>query len=175
MDGSFRTGVIGYLGHDPELFNDSVEHNVLLGEQGKDAKIYLKAVCLDKEVEEMENGLDTLVGNGGVRLSGGQAQRLALARTLCHKKPVLILDDPFSALDKKTEEQAFENLKKLAGDSVILLISHRLYLFPQMDQVIWMENGQTQTGTHEELMKRSPEYAKLYLEQAEKGGMTNEQ
>ena len=108
-------------------------------------------------------------------MSGGQAQRLALARTLCHKKPVLILDDPFSALDKKTEEQAFENLKKLAGDSVILLISHRLYLFPQMDQVIWMENGQTQTGTHEELMKRSPEYAKLYLEQAEKGGMTNEQ
>lgn len=175
MDGSFRTGVIGYLGHDPELFNDSVEHNVLLGEQGKDAKTYLKAVCLDKEVEEMENRLDTLVGNGGVRLSGGQAQRLALARTLCHKKPVLILDDPFSALDKKTEEQAFENLKKLAGDSVILLISHRLYLFPQMDQVIWMENGQTQTGTHEELMKRSPEYAKLYLEQAEKGGMTNEQ
>ena len=175
MDGSFRTGVIGYLGHDPELFNDSVEHNVLLGEQGKDAKTYLKAVCLDKEVEEMENGLDTLVGNGGVRLSGGQAQRLALARTLCHKKPVLILDDPFSALDKKTEEQAFENLKKLVGDSVILLISHRLYLFPQMDQVIWMENGQTQTGTHEELMKRSPEYAKLYLEQAEKGGMTNEQ
>ena len=175
MDGSFRTGVIGYLGHDPELFNDSVEHNVLLGEQGKDAKTYLKAVCLDKEVEEMENGLDTLVGNGGVRLSGGQAQRLALARTLCHKKPVLILDDPFSALDKKTEEQVFENLKKLVGDSVILLISHRLYLFPQMDQVIWMENGQTQTGTHEELMKRSPEYAKLYLEQAEKGGMTNEQ
>ena len=175
MDSSFRTGVIGYLGHDPELFNDSVEHNVLLGEQGKDAKIYLKAVCLDKEVEEMGNGLDTLVGNGGVRLSGGQAQRLALARTLCHKKPVLILDDPFSALDKKTEEQAFENLKKLAGDSVILLISHRLYLFPQMDQVIWMENGQTQTGTHEELMKRNPEYAKLYLEQAEKGGMTNEQ
>ena len=175
MDGSFRTGVIGYLGHDPELFNDSVEHNVLLGEQGKAAEIYLKAVCLDKEVEEMGNGLDTLVGNGGVRLSGGQAQRLALARTLCHKKPVLILDDPFSALDKKTEEQAFENLKKLAGDSVILLISHRLYLFPQMDQVIWMENGQTQTGTHEELMKRSPEYAKLYLEQAEKGGMTNEQ
>lgn len=175
MDSSFRTGVIGYLGHDPELFNDSVEHNVLLGEQGKDAKTYLKAVCLDKEVEEMGNGLDTLVGNGGVRLSGGQAQRLALARTLCHKKPVLILDDPFSALDKKTEEQAFENLKKLAGDSVILLISHRLYLFPQMDQVIWMENGQTQTGTHEELMKRSPEYAKLYLEQAEKGGMTNEQ
>ena len=175
MDGSFRTGVIGYLGHDPELFNDSVEHNVLLGEQGKDAKTYLKAVCLDKEVEKMENGLDTLIGNGGVRLSGGQAQRLALARTLCHKKPVLILDDPFSALDKKTEEQAFENLKKLAGDSVILLISHRLYLFPQMDQVIWMENGQTQTGTHEELMKRSPEYAKLYLEQAEKGGMTNEQ
>ena len=172
MDGSFRTGVIGYLGHDPELFNDSVEHNVLLGEQGKDAKIYLKAVCLDKEVEEMENGLDTLVGNGGVRLSGGQAQRLALARTLCHKKPVLILDDPFSALDRKTEREIFSNLKKVAKDNVVLLFSHRLYLFPELDQVIWMENGRTVTGTHAELMKKVPEYAELI--RAEEGERKDE-
>lgn len=56
---------------------------------------------------------NTMVGNGGVRLSGGQAQRLALARTLCHKRPVLILDDPFSALDKDTEKQIFANLKNI--------------------------------------------------------------
>ena len=95
-----RTGMIGYLGHDPELFNDSVRNNILLGDDD-DAEKYLKAVCFDGEVAEMEEGMDTIVGNGGVRLSGGQAQRLALARTLCHKRPVLILDDPFSALDRK--------------------------------------------------------------------------
>ena len=162
-----RTEWIGYLGHDPELFADSIEANILLGDQ-EDANRYLKLVCLDQEVAEMNEGVQTLVGNGGVRLSGGQAQRLALARTLCHKKPLLILDDPFSALDRATEREIFTNLKETAKDSIVLLFSHRLYLFPELDQVIWMENGRTVTGTHAELMKKVPEYAELI--RAEEGG-----
>ena len=63
----------------------------------------IRVVCLEDEVKAMENGIHTLVGTGGVRLSGGQAQRLALARTLYHKRSVLVLDDPFSALDQKTD------------------------------------------------------------------------
>ena len=161
-----RAGVVGYLGHDPELFNASVRDNVLLGDAG-DAEKYLKAVCLDGEVAAMEEGLDTQVGSGGVRLSGGQAQRLALARTLCHGRPVMILDDPFSALDKATERQAFAHLRELAKDSVVLLISHRLYLFPQTDCVIWLDNGRTQVATHEQLLAGNPEYAQLYHEQEE--------
>ena len=117
---------------------------------------------MDGETAAMNDGVHTLVGNGGVRLSGGQAQRLALARTLCHKKPVLVLDDPFSALDKTTEAQIFANLRREAAGSVVLLISHRLYLFPELDQVIWMNEGKTQTGTHEELMRENPEYAELF-------------
>ena len=155
-----RTDQIGYLGHDPELFADSIAENILLGDP-EDANRYLKLVCLDQEVGEMSEGMQTLVGNGGVRLSGGQAQRLALARTLCHKKPLLILDDPFSALDQTTEREVFANLKETAKDSMILLFSHRLYLFPELDQVIWMENGRTVAGTHAELMKKVPEYAEL--------------
>ena len=138
-----------------------MRNNVLLGDKG-DARKYLKAVCFDKEVAEMEKGENTIVGNSGVRLSGGQAQRLALARTLCHKRPVLILDDPFSALDRKTEEQVFANLKELAKDSIVMILSHRLYLFPQMEQVVWMEDGRTVTGTHEEIRRKCPEYARLY-------------
>ena len=161
-----RAGVVGYLGHDPELFNASVRDNVLLGDAG-DAEKYLKAVCLDGEVAAMEEGLDTQVGSGGVRLSGGQAQRLALARTLCHGRPVMILDDPFSALDKATERQAFAHLRELAKDSIVLLISHRLYLFPQTDCVIWLDNGRTQVATHEQLLAGNPEYAQLYHEQEE--------
>ena len=160
-----RTGMIGYLGHDPELFNDTIRNNVLLGDQG-DVETYLQAVCFDGEVKEMEDGTETMVGNGGVRLSGGQAQRLALARTLCHKRPVLILDDPFSALDRKTEKEVFANLRKLAADSIVILLSHRLYLFPKMDQVLWMEDGKVTAGTHEQILEKFPEYARLYEAQA---------
>lgn len=156
-----QTAVIGYLGHDPELFFDSVENNILLGESADPMEL-LQKVCMKEEVEEMDEGIQTRIGNGGVRLSGGQAERLAIARTLCHKKPLIVLDDPFSALDKKTEEQIFANLKKDVKDSLVLLISHRLYLFQQMDQVIWMEDGHAAAGTHEELLEQIPEYRKLY-------------
>ncbi len=164
-------GMAGYLGHDPELFNDSIENNILLGDD-QDANAYLRAVCLDQEVAAMEDGLQTRVGSGGVRLSGGQAQRLALARTLCHRKPVMILDDPFSALDKQTEAQVFTHLKELARDSIVLLISHRLYLFPQTDQVIFLDHGQALVSTHAQLLQSNAEYARLFHEQ--EGGASNE-
>ena len=135
------------------------------GRGDKDTETYLKAVCFDREVAEMEQGPDTVVGSGGVRLSGGQAKRLALARTLCHKRPVLILDDPFSALDRNTEQEVYTNLKAMTSDSIVILLSHRLYLFPEMDQVIWMEHGHAAVGTHEEIMEKYPEYARLYEEQ----------
>ena len=164
-------GMVGYLGHDPELFNDSIENNILLGDD-QDANAYLRAVCLDQEVAAMEDGLQTRVGSGGVRLSGGQAQRLALARTLCHRKPVMILDDPFSALDKQTEAQVFAHLKELCRDSIVLLISHRLYLFPQTDQVIFLDHGQALVSTHAQLLQSNAEYARLFHEQ--EGGASNE-
>lgn len=164
-----QNGMIGYLGHDPELFNDTVRNNILLGDDD-DPEKYLKAVCFDGEVAEMEEGMDTIVENGGIRLSGGQAQRLALARTLCHKRPVMILDDPFSALDRKTEEEVFANLRKLTADSIVILLSHRLYLFPKMDQMLWMEDGKVTAGTHEQILEKCPEYARLYEAQAGSDG-----
>lgn len=156
-----RSGIISYLGHDPELFNDSVRNNLLLGDD-YDVFEYLRAVCMDKEVEAMEQGADTIIGSEGIRLSGGQAQRIALARTLCHKKLVLVLDDPFSALDRNTEEQIYKKLKDMASDNIVILISHRLYMFPKMDKVIWMDAGKANVGTHKELMLECPGYRKMY-------------
>lgn len=163
---------VGYLGHDPELNADTVKNNVLCGSK-KDVEPYLKAVALDGEVAAMENGAETVIGTSGVRLSGGQAQRLALARTLAHPRPLMILDDPFSALDRKTEDTVFKNLKEYAKDKVVFLISHRLYHFSQMRKVIFMEDGKTSVGTHDELLKNVLSYRRLYESQT--GGEQHEE
>ena len=162
---------VGYLGHDPELWNDTVEENVLCGEAG-DAMRFLALTALDGEVRAMEQGLQTVVGSGGVRLSGGQAQRLALARTLAHPRPVLVLDDPFSALDQRTEDEVFARLKACAQDRVVILISHRLYHFPELRQIVFMQGGKADAGTHEALCASVPAYRALYESQT--GGAAHE-
>ena len=146
--------------------------NVLCGSE-QDAGAPLEAVALQDEVRAMEHGLDTVIGSGGVRLSGGQAQRLALARTLAHPRPVMILDDPFSALDRRTEDAVFAKLREYARDKVVFLISHRLYHFPQMQRVIFLEDGKTAVGTHDELLAAAPAYRRLYESQT--GGETHEE
>ena len=161
---------VGYLGHDPELSADTVQNNVLCGSE-QDAMPWLAAAALKEEVLAMEKGTETVIGSGGTRLSGGQAQRLALARTLAHPRPVLVLDDPFSALDRSTEDAIFAELQAYARDKVVFLISHRLYHFPQMQQIIFMEGGRTTVGTHEELMAAVSVYHQLYESQTgRKGG-----
>ena len=162
---------VGYLGHDPELWNDTVEENVLCGGAG-DAMRFLALTALDGEVRAMEQGLQTVVGSGGVRLSGGQAQRLALARTLAHPRPVLVLDDPFSALDRQTEDEVFARLKTCAQDRVVILISHRLYHFPELRQIVFMQGGKAVVGTHEALCASVPAYRALYESQT--GGAAHE-
>lgn len=162
---------VGYLGHDPELWNDTVEENVLCGEAG-DAMRFLALTALDGEVRAMEQVLRTVVGSGGVRLSGGQAQRLALARTLAHPRPVLVLDDPFSALDRQTEDEVFARLKACAQDRIVILISHRLYHFPELRQIVFMQGGKADVGTHEALCASVPAYRALYESQT--GGAAHE-
>ena len=166
-----EASTVGYLGHDPELWNDTVEENVLCGEAG-DAMRFLALTALDGEVRAMEQGLQTVVGSGGVRLSGGQAQRLALARTLAHPRPVLVLDDPFSALDRQTEDEVFARLKACAQDRVVILISHRLYHFPELRQIVFMQDGKADVGTHEALCASVPAYRALYESQT--GGAAHE-
>lgn len=125
----------------------------------------------------MDDAEQSLIGSGGVRLSGGQGKRLALARTLCHPRPILILDDPFSALDRPTEREVFAHLREQTREDIVLLISHRLYLFPKMDRIIWMEDGKAVTGTHEELLVKVSAYRELFVSQTkdgQKGGEAHE-
>ena len=146
---------VTYLGHDPQLFDDTIQNNIALG-KNMDVMKYLRMVCLDEEVN-----LDTVVGDKGKLLSGGQAQRVALARTLAHAQSVIVLDDPFSSLDQDTERNIFENIKKEYADHILLLISHRLSLFPQFDQVLYLEGKKGYVDTHDRLLHTNSEYQKI--------------
>ena len=162
---------VGYLGHDPELFQDSVRDNILCASEG-DAHPWLALTDFLQEVLAMEQKEDTVIGPSGVRLSGGQAERLALARTLAHPRPLLILDDPFSALDRKTEDDLFAKLQIYGKDKVILLISHRLYHFPAMKEIIFLEKGKATIAPHETLLAENAAYRALYEDQT--GGTSHE-
>ena len=172
LSGYERSRLVTYLGHQPELMSGTVRENVLLGSPG-DAAPFLRAVRLAGEVAAMPEGADTEVGAGGVRLSGGQQARLALARSLCHGKQLLVLDDPFSAVDGETERAILEELRRLAADRVVLLLSHRLDQFPALDRVLWLDRGEYRVGTHGELLEQVPLYAELYHAQTS-GGERNE-
>lgn len=158
---SRRNGLISYMGHRPELLSDTIHDNIALGAD-PDAVAALRDVCFDEDLETMSEGTDTLVGNGGVRLSGGQQARIALARALAQKKNIIILDDPFSAIDMATEEKIIENLRNDYRDSVVVIVSHRLSIFDKIDGIILLDrNGNADYGTHEELLRRSPVYAEI--------------
>jgi len=169
LTGYERSRLIAYQGHSPELLTASIGENILLG-KNEDPSRYLKEVCLDGEVSQMPAGIQTGVGKNGVRLSGGQEARTALARALCQGQKILVLDDPFSAVDIPVEKKIFENLRTENPDRIIFLISHRLSLFPETDKIIWIGSGKSETGAHAEMLRKNPEYRQLFLSQTEKGG-----
>ena len=150
-----KDSFVTYLGHDPQLFDDTIQNNIRLG-QDIDVMKYLRMVCLDKEVS-----LDTMVGDKGMLLSGGQAQRVALARTLAHARSVIVLDDPFSSLDQDTEKNIFENIKKEYTKHMMILISHRLSLFPKLNQVLYLEDKKGYVDTHIHLLNTNLGYQKI--------------
>ena len=158
------------LSHRPELMSDTIGENIRLGQPG-DIGPSLAAAQLDREVAAMPLGEETPVGSQGVRLSGGQQARLALARTLYQSRPLVVLDDPFSAVDRQTEGKMLAALRQWGQGRVILLISHRLDRFPQLDQVVWLADGASDAGTHAELMERQPLYRQLFLQQQQGGDL----
>lgn len=157
-----RSQMIAYLGHNPQLLSDTIYNNITLG-QSIDITAVLQDVCFQTDLAAMPNGINTLVGSSGIRLSGGQQARIALARTLLHKNKIIILDDPFSAVDMQTEEKIIANLKNNYSDSLVILISHRLAIFSQIDRIVLLHSDKTADyGTHQQLLENSEIYAKIY-------------
>ena len=154
--------VTSYMGHNLELFDDTIENNIEFGKEGNILPV-LDIVSMKEEVENFSDGIYTKLKEGGIKLSGGQQSRIALARTLYHARGIIVLDDPFSACDKNTEKEIYENIRKEYKDSIIFLISHRLSLFDQMDQILFIDNQSVESGTHLELLKNNDKYKHLYF------------
>lgn len=158
------SGLISRTMHDSCLFTDTIRNNITLGDNG-DITPVLNDVCFEEDMKAMSEGENTLVGARGVRLSGGQQARLALARALYHKRPVLVLDDPFAAVDVNTERDITARLRKNYSDCIIILISHRLSCFEACDKVIYIENGVSECGTHNEMLQKCKGYADTFAAQ----------
>ncbi|EHM4229039.1 ABC transporter ATP-binding protein [Listeria monocytogenes] len=158
---------IGVVQQDVFLFSGTVRENIAYGKlDASDEEIehVVKLAHLSKVVEEMPDGLDTIIGERGVKLSGGQKQRLAIARMFLKNPPILILDEATSALDTETEQVIQASLEELAEGRTTLIIAHRLATIKHADRIIVVnEAGIAETGTHDELLAQdNGAYKRLY-------------
>ena len=165
---------------DYHSFSMSVKENILLRaeREGDDEVVEsaLRRSGFKERVDRMDNGIDTAVGkefdaNGEV-LSGGEYQKLALTHVLAKDSPILILDEPSSALDPIAEAEMYVNITASCGNKTVIYISHRMSSAKAVDHILFMENGcLAEEGTHSELMERNGGYAELFRIQAQNYGV----
>jgi subfamily B ATP-binding cassette protein MsbA len=161
---------VALVSQDIVLFNDSVAANIAYGcaqsVSREDVLAAARAAHALEFIERLPQGLDTLVGEKGVKLSGGQRQRLAIARALLRNAPILILDEATSALDTESERVVQEALDKLMVGRSTIVIAHRLSTIERASRIVVLSHGRkAEEGTHAELLALNGLYARLYLRQ----------
>ncbi len=157
---------MGVVPQDTVMFNESIYYNIAYGREGasqSEVKAAAKLAFIDRFIEQLPEGYDTLVGERGLKLSGGEKQRLAIARVLLKNPPILIFDEATSALDSYSEKMVQQALDSLSQQHTTLVIAHRLSTIVDSDHIIVLNEGKIQeSGSHQQLLAAQGEYAKLW-------------
>ena len=160
---------IGVVPQDTVLFNDTILYNLKYGNQNANfdqIQSAAKSACIDDFINSLPNGYNTVVGERGLKLSGGEKQRIGIARTILKDASIMLLDESTSSLDYTTEKKILANLKKDKKNSTMIVISHRLSAITDVDKIIVLNFGKIiEQGTHLELMNAEGEYFKLWQNQ----------
>ena len=163
-------GVIGVVPQDTVLFNDTVYYNIAYGRDGAtEAEVHAaaRAARIHDFIMSLPDGYDTTVGERGLKLSGGEKQRVGIARTLLKNPPILILDEATSALDTQTEQSIQESLTEMGQGRSVITIAHRLSTIADADCILVLEDGRvTEQGSHEELLALEGKYAAMWARQS---------
>ena len=161
--------LISYVPQNNFLFSESIKKNIEFGNPNSsidDITNAAKLAEIDLEIEKFQNGYDTILGERGVTLSGGQAQRISIARSFIKDSDIYLFDDCFSSLDSDTEDRILKNLKNNFQNKTLIIISHRVSCVKHADNIIVLDNGRIiQSGSHNELLKDKGYYKDLYLKQ----------
>jgi ATP-binding cassette subfamily B protein len=161
---------IGIVPQDSVLFNESLAYNIAYGAEGTDAAMIEQAArdaALTPLIERLPDRYETMVGERGLKLSGGEKQRVAIARTLVKNPPILLLDEATSALDTRTEQEILATLRRIAEGRTTIAIAHRLSTIADADNILVLDHGRlVESGNHAALLKRSGLYAEMWARQA---------